>query len=71
LTALGGVQDTGLDDLNGVGGFDPKGKFLVLADDDNNQVASYSVNKNTGAITPIDADPAPLENINAVVFARP
>ena len=59
LTALGGVQDTGLHGLNGVGAFDPKGRFLVLADDANNQVASFSVNKNTGVITPMDTERAP------------
>jgi 6-phosphogluconolactonase (cycloisomerase 2 family) len=71
LTALGGVQDSGLADLKGVGEFDPKGKFLVLTDDDNNQVRSFSVNKNSGAITLVDTENADLGNTNAVVFAQP
>ena len=73
LTALGGVQDSGLAHQHGVGAFDPTGRFLVLVDDENDEVRSFSVNQNTGVITPVDTESADLDSqaANGVVFAQP
>lgn len=73
LTGLGRVQDPGLPGLDGAGAFDPNGRILVLADDQNGRIRSFSVSKNTGVIAPVDTACVVLEDshANAVVFAQP
>ena len=72
LTNLGGAQNSGVSEIS-TAGLDPTGRFLVVAaPDPTDQVQSFSVNLNTGAISHLDTEAADFGiDVTGLVFARP
>lgn len=65
---LGAAQDSGVNNVGG-GSLDPAGKLLVVGGTDG-AVKSFSIDKNTGELTPADTENAPLSNPNEVMVIQ-
>jgi 6-phosphogluconolactonase (cycloisomerase 2 family) len=72
LTKLGGTQSSGTLGAS-TGGLDPTGRFLaVVGPDGTDQLRSFSINPDTGAISLVDTEPAEFgADVTGLVFVRP
>lgn len=71
LSPLGAAQDLGgmalVDNLQ----FDPSEKFLAAISSATNDLRIFAANKNTGALTQVEAEAPPLETATGALFVQP
>lgn len=71
MALLGEVQTSPMVSGTDCSGFDPKGKFLLLARDTTMDLRVFSVDRRTGLITQVDNEAlGTVSNLNAMVFVK-